>query len=427
MNTLPTRQRPSTAQLLALACLTAFSLGAHAASADVDPDLRAFEKRQAALRALGDYSQSVRSSADAIFVSDFETVQDCSADSDGDGLSDCSETNDGHFVSATSTGTDPLNPDTDGDGIADGEEVLGTETGIDLMALGAHPLRRDLLVEIDWFDSDYDCGPHSQRPVQASIDRLVSMFAAAPTPNADGSTGIHVIVDFGQGGLFTGGNRIDGYDAILPGFIDDTFHEIKQANFDPARLGYFRYVMMPHRYNGGSMSSGASEVVGDDAIVSLYCQNSESNVTRTLAHELGHLLGLKHGGFENCNQKPNYNSLMNYRFQFTGTDANCDAYGEGNTDDFSHGDRLVLDENTLNESQGVCGEQPIDWNLDGDLESGIAMDLNPESGDTCGGAMVQLHDFDDWSNLTFVGLADRSGMLKSLQEHAECAGAVPGP
>ena len=75
MNTLPTRQRPSTAQLLALACLTAFSLGAHAASADVDPDLRAFEKRQAALRALGDYSQSVRSSADAIFVSDFETVQ----------------------------------------------------------------------------------------------------------------------------------------------------------------------------------------------------------------------------------------------------------------------------------------------------------------------------------------------------------------
>lgn len=393
------------------------------ARAGDDPDLVAFMQRQAALRALGDQSQSVKSGALTILQTGFERVADCSADSDQDGLSDCSETADGRYISAASTGTDPMNPDTDGDGIRDGEEVFGAETGLDLPALGVHPLRRDLLVEIDWFDSDYDCGPHSQRPTAASIDRLVAMFAASPTQNADGSTGIRVLVDYGQGGLFTGGNRIDGYDAILPGFIDETFHEIKQANFDPARLGYFRYVMMPHRYDNGSMSSGAAEVVGDDAIVSLYCANSESNVARTLAHEIGHLLGLHHGGFENCNRKPNYNSLMNYRFQFAGTDADCDAFGDPTTEDFSHGGRALLDEHALDESQGVCGSETIDWNANGAIESGLVLDLNPDAEASCGGELVQLHDFDDWSNLTFLGLEDRNGTLKSIQQHAQCAGA----
>jgi hypothetical protein len=411
----------------ALACVLLLSAATSCSWAAEDADLAAFQQRQTTLRTLGDQSQSVKSITLMILRAGFEQVRDCSADSDGDGLSDCSETGDGQFISAASTGTDPMNPDSDGDGLGDGEEILGAETGLDLPALGVHPLRRDLLVEIDWFDSDYDCGPHSQRPAAASIERLVAMFAASPTPNADGSTGIRVIVDYGQGGLFTGGNRIEGHDAILPGFIDATFHEIKQANFDPARLGYFRYVMMPHRYDNGSMSSGAAEVVGDDAIVSLYCANTESNVARTLAHELGHLLGLHHGGFENCNRKPNYNSLMNYRFQFAGTDADCDAFGDPATEDFSRGTRALLDENALDETQGVCGSETIDWNANGAIESALALDLNPDAEASCGGALVPLHDFDDWSNLTFIGLEDRNGTLKSVQQHAQCAGAPVTP
>ena len=42
------------------------------------------------------------------------------ADDDGDGLSDDVETNTGYYANETDTGTDPLNPDTDGDGICDG-------------------------------------------------------------------------------------------------------------------------------------------------------------------------------------------------------------------------------------------------------------------------------------------------------------------
>lgn len=44
-------------------------------------------------------------------------------DSDMDGLDDVVETNTGIFIDANDTGTDPNNPDTDGDGLEDGEEV----------------------------------------------------------------------------------------------------------------------------------------------------------------------------------------------------------------------------------------------------------------------------------------------------------------
>ena len=45
------------------------------------------------------------------------------SDDHGDGLSDLVETSTGTFVSSLDTGTDPLDPDTDGDGFSDGEEV----------------------------------------------------------------------------------------------------------------------------------------------------------------------------------------------------------------------------------------------------------------------------------------------------------------
>jgi len=44
-------------------------------------------------------------------------------DADRDGLADSVETDTGSFVSETDTGTDPNNPDTDGDGLLDGDEI----------------------------------------------------------------------------------------------------------------------------------------------------------------------------------------------------------------------------------------------------------------------------------------------------------------
>jgi len=49
-------------------------------------------------------------------------------DTDADGLCDSAETNTAVYVSAGNTGTDPRNPDTDGDGLLDGEEVTEFRT-----------------------------------------------------------------------------------------------------------------------------------------------------------------------------------------------------------------------------------------------------------------------------------------------------------
>lgn len=49
-------------------------------------------------------------------------------DTDNDGLDDSVETNTGVYVSPTNTGTDPNNPDTDGDGAGDWYEVVTIET-----------------------------------------------------------------------------------------------------------------------------------------------------------------------------------------------------------------------------------------------------------------------------------------------------------
>ena len=45
-------------------------------------------------------------------------------DDDGDGLDDVNETGTGTYVDATDTGTDPLDPDTDNDGICDGPNAV---------------------------------------------------------------------------------------------------------------------------------------------------------------------------------------------------------------------------------------------------------------------------------------------------------------
>jgi hypothetical protein len=320
-----------------------------------------------------------------------------STDSDGDRLPDASETNTHEFVGAEDTGTNPNDPDTDGDGLSDGDEVLGTSGGLDLPALGVNPLRKNLLVEYDWFDDALECGAHSHRPTQALLDRVSEMFERAPVSNPDGSSGITLIHDFGQGGAFAGGNLIPDPDGVLPGMFDDEYLAYREAHFATNRRGYFHYVMLPHYFNGNSLSSGYGELVGDESIVSLYCKNSDWNVGNTIAHELGHNLGLHHGGgtTDATNYKPNYNSIMNYNHQFAGVDDDCTPPGDGGLD-YSHGKNLALDENALNESHGICGDVPWDFDLDGTIDQDpVVHDVNFDT------SLSRLLDHDDWSELVY--------------------------
>jgi len=361
-------------------------------------------------------SMNVTTVYDAIFKNGFEDP--CSEDADSDGLADCVETNTGIYVSATDTGTDPHNPDTDGDGLLDGEEVHGTVDGLDLPGMGTNPLHKDILIEYDWFDDANGCAQHSHRPTPEVLQGVHDFYANAPIANPDGVTGINVIQDYGQGGLFTGGNLVvdeSNPTAVVDGPVGyPQYNGYEVANFAANRHNYFHFVLMAHQYDnqqGSTSSSGSATTPGYEVMVTLGCWAGDTSGTgaayirNSIVHELGHNLGLQHGGDETCNYKPNYSSVMNYRYEFVGVDSGCRGTGDdgASTLDYSHGDRLTLDENNLDETAGMCTSAvvPVDWNRDLQYTSGVVADINSYSLETseCGGTNTILHDFNDWGNL----------------------------
>src|SRR5262249_28269342 len=147
-------------------------------------------------------------------IQDFVRIL-ASPDSDGDGIPDVFEGNDGVFSSPTVVGTDPLDFDTDDDAIGDGDEGYGTVGGLDLHAMGCLQVRKNLLIEVDWFD-DTEVFAHSHRPTTQVINAIRSAFSNAPVANPYGALGgVTLIVDYGQGGAFTGGNLITGGDTLV--------------------------------------------------------------------------------------------------------------------------------------------------------------------------------------------------------------------
>ncbi|MEQ9400562.1 MAG: putative Ig domain-containing protein, partial [Longimicrobiales bacterium] len=336
-------------------------------------------------------------------------IQTCSLsstpDTDGDRLPDCVETNTNTYVSTTNTGTNPAVADTDGDGINDGDEVLGTTAGLDLPAMGTNPLKKNILLEYDWFDDAIATGAHSHRPNANVVSKVTTMFANSPVTNPDGTTGVTVLHDYGQGGAFTGGTLIADADGVLTGDIaSQEYADLLAANFATNRNGYFHWVLMPHTY-GGTNSSGQAFIYDHRMIVSTVTfYPNDQFVANTIAHELGHNLGLGHGApwsdavQRGLNFKPNYNSVMNYRYQFGGVDNNCNITPD-DVLDFSRGTRITLNEASLNEPDGICGTPAINWNGDADAtDMGVSIDAQAFSGGTGNGSSADvLSDHNDWA------------------------------
>ncbi|HKE49185.1 MAG TPA: hypothetical protein VKB52_14065 [Rhodanobacteraceae bacterium] len=340
----------------------------------------------------------------------------CSIDSDGDGLPDCVETGTGRYAGPGDTGTDPLNADSDGDGISDGDEVNGTAGALNLAAFGVSPVHKDILLEYDWIDDASGCGgAHSHRPDDAMLAVVAEAFASAPVMNPDGTSGIHVFQDLapptGAQSADSGSNRIDDADGFIDGTIGGDDYAAKEAaNFDARRAGYFHYVIFAHGYTGAPGSSGQATIGGHHMLVTLGCGYANVNeVAYTIMHELGHNLGLRHGGDEDCNDKPNYDSVMNYRYQFTGA-VDCTQHPLGRPD-YSRGTHAPLNENALVERNGICPIHgaigrvtPIDWNSNHVIDAApIAYDVNFDPHTTCPGLTV-LHDYDDWAHLALDGV-----------------------
>ncbi len=357
---------------------------------------------------LGDHNWSVKSWNDGgnapwSNTKNF-TVNDATTDSDNDGLTDYEE---------ITWNTDPHNPDTDGDALLDGWEVHGVN-GLNLAAAGAHPKHKDVFVEMDYMYRA--SATNGLAPSTAVINSIVAVFAAAPVNNPDGVTGIKLHLEVG--------NQVP-YDGDLnPAYTE--FNALKATHFDAVhRAQVYHYMIWADQHsNAGTSSSGLTfgGIPAADFIVTLGQWNGGAGGTDNqkigaFLHELGHNLGLKNGGGDHANDKPNYLSVMNEMFKLTGVYRN-----NGYEFDYSRFALPNLNESSLDEPNGLGGGSeangyktqyycggvlqplvsvtgPVDWNCDGDaVDMNISQDIN-----NSGSSANNLAGYNDWANLVFNG------------------------
>ena len=322
---------------------------------------------------------------------------DVGVDFDEDGLSDEAE---------AALGTSPTDPDSDDDGILDGtERATGPE--FDYVAAGCDPLHRDVLFEIDY----QIMGDQSSRLSPAVEAHLTSFYAGLDIANPDGTTGIHAVF------------RYDDDDVLPPEFrcyYDEASGSVEgdhsESSFPTTTFRKITLCLNPPGvggYHGNSpIASRLAKMRGPapDADPT----NDETELRQwtwyfLFLHETGHMLGLLHGGDQNLNQKVNYPSLMNERYN-SRFDGSPNTLAETRIQ-YSPGRLPPLDGcGHLDEAGSFPGLEPedvdfiahadamdpfavsgtaVDWNRDGDFgDTGVTATLSATSA-------CEVRDHDD--------------------------------
>jgi hypothetical protein len=357
----------------------------------------------------------------------------------GDGSGDDSTA---HWVFADASST--------GDGIPDDWKVNGVTVDpgdgsgpqfIDLPAMGATVGKPDIFVHVDWMADK----KHSHAPSDAAVKLVVDAFANAPYISRSGSIGINLHVDVGPTSTmdFATGTKwgalsraasvghvvqLGTTNTDASGNINYDWTEFDKLKnraggfFKSGRTGIFRYAVSCHQIGSVGNSGVARSIPGSDFIVSLgtFTGIIDTNVAGTFMHELGHNLGLNHGGGDGVNNKPNYVSVMNYLWQFSGV-----TRGGASLIDYSNAALAILTEGALNETTGLGpgstgiaishwvppippnpgafvqvadASQPIDWDGDGlTTKTTVAVDANNDS------TLETLTPYNDWQKLRLKG------------------------
>jgi probable HAF family extracellular repeat protein len=341
-------------------------------------------------------------------------------DSDGDGLCDIWE-EDGIYLDDGNFVRDYALPaiDSNGNGVIAPEER-------------ADPNHKDIFVEVDWMIG-HEPNRHALRDVIAS-------FANAPVQNPDSpfakKTGIHLHI---QVDSFATLHSLDfrwpeDFDAKKQAFFGTSAEKIANPDVAKAKQLAFRYALFVHNYvcpDCPAGSSGIAELPGNDFLVSLGGASADTKwwagthpvgnrdqQAGTFMHELGHTLGLHHGGGDDFNCKPNYLSVMSYTRQFRHNPIPFRKL------DYSRSALGTLKESNLDEGLGITPNSiesttygpvyanapiviagaNIDWDQDGSPgEASVSADINwiAPLHDGCDGDGSTLEGHDDWSSLVY--------------------------
>jgi len=194
-------------------------------------------------------------------------------------------------------GTDPLNADTDGDGLLDGWET-GTYRGLDFKALGCNPRRMDVICYLARFDDVDDA------VFKRETNRAVDTYSKLDVVNHDGTKGwgLHLIYL----------DPIAGEDKAKP-------WQSNRDKYLPDRHRGIAHFMQVTRGGGGQADQlGDGGTCGVNALWAVFL------------HEFGHQIGMDHNGFWGPAFCPIYRSLMSYAYSYSLEDDGAKiAYSKG--------------------------------------------------------------------------------------------------
>ena len=326
--------------------------------------------------------------------------------------------------------------DADEDGLLDEWEINGIDIDedgtveLDLPAMGADPLKKDLFVEIDvMLGTNLDEG---------ALSDVRNAFANAPrslVDNPDGSRGIRLHTMVSERNLpptnYPGPPAFWGAFKALKDQYIGTSAERSSPRADlikQARLLSVRYCIWGGR-RPSDRALGVGEIPGDDLTVMLDSRvngGTRQEQAGVFMHEFGHTLGLRHGGGDDRNRKTNYVSVMNYALTIP-YDKFPPEVRQSWRLEFSRRTLADLDENDISEARGfgqesapeIAGrygfvsvldpnppsdmpnkritlpvpldESPVDLNFDNDQNDTGFIDVNRD------GAITVLQSFNDWA------------------------------
>lgn len=388
--------------------------------------------------------------------------------------------------------------DTDGDGLPDDWEINGVDVDgdgiidVDLPKMGADPNVKDIFVEVDSTMGAHKLWYKVERDFAISPAQFEAVYSAFK------NSGYNLHIDSGPESYnYVNGQRVKWGELSRGNFVPNIhntvvdsrdlhnakFGDIIDKNFDAERRSIFRYCLVVDKYSymaGEHMEMGSSgysfpdmQNIVEDAqnkqtplfskggqyfiVAEGYLRSAGwtnfSAAPSTFMHELGHTLGLGHGGCDADIYKPNYISVMNYAFQIDG------LIKDGYKLDFSHVALPTLDETNLIEKDGVdpngltidqkigtiyykpnfkavtiddIANEPIDYNGNGRIEEApISLNINKDGDyDTNLERMKlkkKLYGFDDWSNLVvkFNGIGQSAADQLSLGTYHNVVEEMP--
>jgi hypothetical protein len=332
----------------------------------------------------------------------------------------------------------PQQTDTDGDGLLDCWEIAG---GIDFDCDGAIDLNLkdpsltgggpNVNVPDLYLEFDYMTGA---APRTDAISDVVKAFQLAPVASGAGIN-VHYVID----DQVDASNTANPFTVLTPcsasgpqtGTSFDTWRSSFFGTATERSPGHaaaleakrmiFHYVLFIHAFANASDVMGCGEIPGNDialAVDSLPTYD-EFNTAGVLFHEIGHNLGLRHGGpSSNLDNQPNYVSVMN-------SSLTLPAYQPArhlNFSDFSGGswdETQVIEQNGVPQGGiaaptvywdasknpiGIFTATPYDFNHDGTITNTA---LPTTSGTTLltdvnrDGSIDFLPGGRDWPNLVF--------------------------